>query len=359
MKIVIVSGDFYPNNSPRSFRTTELVKQFSKLGHEVTIYIPRNNKDYGDFIKKYPAQIKYYDVKSGLSGNSLFTRILSRLLSMFLEYPDSSMISSIKDNLKRESGYDLLITIAMPHPIHWALGKLYDSGCKIAKTWIADCGDPYMLCGTNRIAKPFYFRSIEKLWCRKCSYISVPTEDAKNGYYPEFRDKIRVIPQGFDFTEVKIQEYKRNDIPTFVFSGNIIPHVRDPRPLLDYLSGIDRNFKFIFYSTKHHLLNPYKERMGDRLEIHGYIPRLDLLYVLSGADFLVNIKNATSVQTPSKLIDYSLTRRPILSVDPQNLDTAVIDEFLDGNYAHQFKVKDVEQYNIINVANKFLNLTNN
>lgn len=357
MKILIISGDFFPYNSPRSFRTTELVKQFVRLGHDVTLYIPKDNKNRDAFLKDFPIKLKFYDISQGIKGTGLMARVISRLLNQFFEYPDVCMVSSIKNKLLKESGYDLLISIAMPHPIHWAVGKLYNNGHKIADTWVADCGDPYMLCGTNRIPRPFYFKKIEKLWCRNCSYISVPTKEAKSGYYPEFINKIRVIPQGFDFSEIKLKEYKKNLVPTFVFSGNIIPHVRDPRPLMDYLCKLNRNFKFIFYTTKHHLLTPYKESLGDKLEINSYIPRLDLLYELSGVDFLVNIENSTTVQTPSKLIDYSLTGRPILSVNPLDLDTKVIDEFLDGNYSHQFKINNLEQYNIINVANHFLNLT--
>ena len=38
MKILIVSGFFYPQNTPRAFRTTELAKEFARLGHDV-VYI--------------------------------------------------------------------------------------------------------------------------------------------------------------------------------------------------------------------------------------------------------------------------------------------------------------------------------
>ena len=34
-------------------------------------------------------------------------------------------------------------------------------------------------------------------------------------------------------------------------------------------------------------------------------------------DFLLDLENGASVPTPSKLIDYALTLRPILSVDSQ------------------------------------------
>ena len=360
MKILIISGAFYPNNSPRAFRTTELAKRFCKLGHEVTVYIPDNKGNLDDFLDQYHITIRYYNRTKGITflrSGSLLDRFVQRLLAQFFEYPDSRLLSAIPKAVKNESGYNLLITIAMPHPIHWAVGKMYAKGKRLAKTWVADCGDPYMFCGTSQYKHPFYFAKQEKRWCRECDYIAVPVESALDAYYPEFKDKIRVIPQAFDFEEVKLQNYVPNKVPTFAFSGNLIPKVRDPKPFLDYLSTLNIDFKFVLYTTKQHLAMPYKESMGDKLEIHSYIPRLELLNKLSGMDFLVNIENVSKNQTPSKLIDYALTKRPILSIDSKLLDTEKVDEFLRGDYSKQYIVPNIEQYNIVNVAKHFLDLT--
>lgn len=37
MKILIVSRSYYPLNTPRSFRTTELAREFARSGHEVSV----------------------------------------------------------------------------------------------------------------------------------------------------------------------------------------------------------------------------------------------------------------------------------------------------------------------------------
>lgn len=357
MKILIVSGAFYPINTPRAFRATELVKRFVRLGHDVSVYIPRTNNDLASFLIDYPTTVNYYTRKGPIKGTSIIHRVIGRLLNQYAEYPDITIVKELTQKLKEEKGYDLLITVAMPHPIHWAVGKLFEKGNRIAKTWIADCGDPYMLCGTNQFKRPFYFKKMETRWCKYCDYITVPTLDAVNGYYPEFREKIKVIPQAFDFSEVKRQEYKKNPVPTFAFSGNIIPNVRDPKPLLDFLVSLDIDFKFVLYCSKHHLIMPYKNMMPDKFEVYDYIPRLDLLYKLSSMDFLVNIENSTKVQTPSKLIDYGLIGRPILSVNPKSLDKNAVKEFLDGNYSKQFIIPNLNDYDIVNVANQFLSLT--
>ena len=40
-KVLVVSRAFYPTNSPRSFRTTELAIELSKQGYNVTVLTPK------------------------------------------------------------------------------------------------------------------------------------------------------------------------------------------------------------------------------------------------------------------------------------------------------------------------------
>ena len=360
MKILIVSGDFFPYNSPRSFRTTELVKELSNRGHELTLYIPKTDFDYSEFLENYHVKINFFEriiERRKFVGISIVDRIIFRFLNQFCAYPTSAEFSPIYKVVCKESGYDLLITIAVPHSIHWAFGKLYAKGIKAAKTWIADCGDPFMLVQSGSYRPPFYIKPLEVRWCKQCDYISVPTETSYLGYYPEYRDKIRVIPQGFNFDAVKMLEYKKNKIPTFAYAGSFIPGRRDPRKLFEYLASIDRPFKFLIYGTSD------KSRWADILsKIEGRVifekplPRAELLPKLSQVDFLINIGNGTNVQTPSKLIDYTLTKRPILTIETNDIKENVLNEFFEGNYSHKDADIDISKYDIHNVVDSFLNL---
>ncbi len=359
MKILIVSGSFHPINSPRSFRTTELVKELSKQGHDITLYIPQYEYDYSEFIEKYNIKIYHYErtyEKRIYTSISIIDRIIFHIRNRFFNYPECKILPKVKKAIKKESDYDLLISIAVPHAIHWAIGYLYKKGHKIAKKWIADCGDPFMLTDSGKYRPPFYFKWGEKNWCRLCDYISVPTETSYKGYYPEFQNKIKVIPQAFNFDEVKLNEYIQNKVLTFAYSGVFIPGKRDPRPILDFLEQSNVDFKFIIYTKQHNMLQEHKERLDDKIEIREYIPRLNLLKELSTMDFLLNIENGTNVQTPSKLIDYALTKRPILSIDCNNIDTHKFYQFLNGDYSKQYIVNDLDKYNIKNVVKQFLNL---
>ncbi|REL23940.1 hypothetical protein DYD21_20605 [Rhodohalobacter sp. SW132] len=365
-KILIVSRSFYPMNTPRAFRTTELVKEFARQGHEVTLLTVKDDELHVPFEKEHGVTIKDLgdlklkpiDSQKGGKVGRLVRKVLRRGLLQAFEYPDIQLAYLVKKALEEERGYDLLLTIATPHPIHWGTAWAWSEKDPIAKTWVADCGDPYMGSRLDTFNKWFYFKYFEKSFCRKADVITVPIEDAKSGYYPEFRDKIEVVPQGFNFDEVDINRQSSVDhtVPTFAYAGGLIPGGRDPRLFLEYITGLDRNYKFILYTRSRNLVEPFLEKGAGRIEIRDYIPRPELLRTLSKMDFLVNFENATSLQMPSKLIDYYLAGRPVLSVDGQKINKKSIDEFLEGDYSSAYSYNGVDRYRIENVCGQFLEL---
>ena len=366
MKILIVSKAFYPTISPRSFRATELVKEFLRKGHEVTLLTVKDDSIHESFEEKYGVKIKDFgplnfpeiDITSGNKAYRLVKRIARRALLQLFEYPKIELVSKVKKALSNEKGYDLLISIAVPHPIHWGVAAAWRRKSKIADTWVADCGDPYMRQNLDSFNKLFYFKYFEKDFCRKADYISVPIEEAKEGYYPEFKNKIIVIPQGFNFNEIDEDiTYKKNEVPTFAYAGSLIPGGRDPRKFLEYLISQNKPYKFIVFTKTPELIRPYITKSKGRVEIRNTIPRPDLLKELSKMDFLVNFENESPLMMPSKLIDYYLTGRPVLSVASTEIEESVIDQFLKGDYQSAQKFKEMEKYRIENVCKQFLQLT--
>ena len=365
MKVLIISGAFYPQNSPRSFRTTELAKELVRQGHEVKVYIPDFHHDFSEWKDDYPAleicqtkQLTWKDIK--LHGNGLnywIRRIYRRILVQFFEYPAIQWYLKMPRILRDENQFDLLISVAVPHPIHWGIARCVKKGMNLSKTWVADCGDPYMGCKTLSYKPPFYFARLEKLFCRNANYITIPIETAKEGYYPEFRDKLRVIPQAFNFDEIKIgAPYIPNEIITFAYAGTFVQGERDPGPVLDYLSTIDCDFRFVVYTRQRNLFEKYIPVLANKLVLKHYIPRNELIYEMSKMDFLLNLEYGTTVQRPSKLIDYALIKRPVLSVYSQQLDVDKLNAFLHRDYSQQFHFENLEAYDIKNAVKKFIDL---
>lgn len=363
MKIVIISQNIFPYISPRSQRATELAKEFVRQKHEVVLYAILGKYDYTQFMKETGIVVKNLGKANpgiqdsdGKKKRTFVSKAFTYLFRWKLDFPYILLSIKTKKAILKEKDIDYLITIAHPHAIHLGVAFINKRSRKF-KFWAADCGDPYTL---NPLLKfPFYFKYIEKWWCKKADFITIPVQEAIDGYYPKFHKKIKIITQGFDFTNVQLSEYKENDSIQFAYSGMIYPGTRDPSLFMEYLCTLKHlDFIFIVYTTSKAFFEKYKIELKNKLEIRDYIPRNELLRELSKMDFLINIKNNSEVQLPSKLIDYYMTRRPVLEITSAFNEVDTFNEFLDRNYRNQKKVLDISQYNISNVAKRFIDLYN-
>lgn len=361
--ILIVCKDIYPIQNPRSFRAGELVKEFLRRGLNVKVVCSLSEENFKLFKNEFS---NVAALNLGLPSNildrnifkkmTLLKRILNKYLYHFLQYPNIVLLFKVKNYLKKNTDKtDLMITIAYPFPIHWGAAIAKKSKIKnFPVRWVADCGDPFM--GNPIIKPPFYFKFFEKLFCRMADKITIPVEIGRRGYYNEFHKKIEIIPQGFDFSTVEKGLYTKNSVPTFLYAGIFYKGSRDPRAFLDYLVKIESDFRFVIYTPEDSLVKNYLEILGNRLVINPSIPRSELLKKMSMVDFLINIENESENQTPSKLIDYSLAGRPILSISMKDIDEKKFNDFLNGIYQDEFKVDHIERYNIVNVVNKFVEI---
>lgn len=364
-KILIISKSFYPEISPRAFRATELAKELALQGNEVALLTAESNYDYSDFQKKYPIIIKSfgrlnckYIGPSSLPLIGYCKKRIGRLMSLLFNYPDIELVWRLRNALKTENGYDLMISIAAPHSVHWGVAWVRTNKHSIARTWVADCGDPYMGSTLVSFRPPFYFACIEKWFCRKADYITIPVAGAISGYYREFHSKIRIIPQGLSFEGLPQKRIPKTLRPTFAYAGGVATAgVRCPAKFIEYLLSLNKDFEFhVFSAQAKSLLKSYADRSEGKLILHDLLDREELLEELATMDFLVNLDNGTERQVPSKLIDYSLTGRPILSITPHNPEIELINEFLSGEYRNAKIIKNIENYNIQNVAKSFLDL---
>ena len=362
MKILIISQNAYPYQGPRAFRASELSEQLSKMGNDVVLYSIHGSCDYDAYenttgvIMRNIKTILPIQANDGSPRQNLVTRILYRCFHYLLFWPQCELHFCVEKIIKENPGVDMLITIAYPHSIHSGAARAKRRNPSIfPKKWVCDCGDPFMLNPFMRFPK--YFERFERMWCEECDNIVVPTQESFKGYYEEFWDKIRVIPQGFDFTKTPIAEYKRNPIPTFLFTGTVYPGIRDPHAFMDYLLTINKPYKFIMMMRSPLEIRYIIESKGQIEYVVGK-GRKDVIWECSKADFLINISNPDSKQTPSKLIDYAISGRPILDIPNDFRDASSFCEFMEGNYTNRLIIKDLERFNVKRVAKSFLDLAN-
>ena len=354
MKILIISKYFYPENTPRAFRTTELALELAARGNKIVIYSDHIlTTESMNFFKQKKISIRKLDRSTKQTTQlNLISKLIAVLSKKLFEYPDIKYLPSTLKLLKKEKDFDGLITIAAPHTIHWgaAIGRAVLT--KFPRRWVADCGDPYM---GNPINKPlFYFKIFENFFLKKADIITIPIEKARNAYPSKIQHKIKVIPQGFNFDEVP-KSFKKNSKSKiiFVYAGSIYSNHRNPTKFLDFLVTLKLNFIFIVYTNNVEFFSKWKSKLGPKIVIKAFISRLELLKKIAEVDFVINFENNSTEQLPSKLIDYALVGKPILSVNTSNLDKNSILRFLQGDYQDKMVIANLEQYNIKNIAKQF------
>ncbi len=379
MKILIIAYHFYPAITPRAFRAFELTKQLAKEGHEVKILLPGSDYDYAEICKKYNFSVDFVDYKktSGTTSSvvkishswsrELLKKSVKKIMLCFFPGGKATMFYFYyvyKKLMDHHEEQDMIISIATPIDTHIGTAMAIKRNRYLRDTTVkvADYGDPLYKDPTLPNC-PFYFW-MEKFIASQFDFITTPTEKA----LPVFRnfkkkEEIKVIPQGFDFSETKLADYQENDIPTFAYAGMFYEDIRNPKVLLDFLlklhaDGVD--FKFIIYTKTENpnntrILEKYKNILGSKLIVKQAIPRLDVIFELSKMDFLINIDNLAAHNIPSKLIDYALTKRPILSFNQLSFSENVFMEFLNRDYRHSLHI-DLDRYNIKTVTKQFLDL---
>lgn len=374
MNILVVSYHFYPENTPRAFRTFELVRQFCKNGHKVHLLLPNKSVFTDKPVQLQNLEISYLGPKiqiinrTGvpvLPKKNVIKSIVKGAYTYFNPFANSySYINQLFSFLKsHQKSYEFIVSIGVPVASHIGVGLALKRNKQLGAgaVKVAEYSDPF---SNQSYAKMFLaYKSLEKYVIKSFDYIIVPTPKAISSYLNmKDESKIKVIPQGFDFSETKITGYEKNPVPTFSYAGIFYDKIRNPEFFFQHLTKLTSDFRFIVFARKTNftaeVLHKYKALLGEKLVIHYDLARLDLINELSKMDFLINLDNNTSSQVPSKLIDYSLSRRPIYSTSQDSFNADVFNDFLSGNYETQMVI-DIEDYNIVNVARKFIDLSNN
>lgn len=364
LKILIVTHWFYPRQVPRAFRAYELYHQL-KTNSIVDVVIGdwkvflKNDDNCSEKLDKYNSK-KIINKNAKLSNNRSIQR-LKKIIQYFIGERyliTSSKFVASSINLQN---YDAVISIGLPFYIHWmtarAVKKYINSGGKIIS--ISDWGDPFVGEPDYKLAP--YFKQLQKKVCKTFDYIVTPTIQAVP-YYLNYVDnsKIKVIPQGINFEEVETTPYKKNKVPHFAYAGIFYSDKRNPEGFLEFLCSVKEDFVFTIYTIKHgsmyqDVLVKYETKLAGKLVIHDMIPRLECIKELSKNDFLINIDNLSMVQIPSKLIDYALSKRPVLSFSQNNIPEDKLYSFLHGDYRDALNI-DVNQFDIKKVTEQFLYL---
>jgi len=363
LRVLMISKHFSPEINPRSFRAYELARELSKscdltvLSHAP--FIPTD-----ETFRYICVGSKGTAAVSAVKKNLKLKTFLSTILNFFVPGGLDSFwfLRLLKSRRQLEQKYDGLISIGPPFGVHVAsfLSRIF---LVHAKRMIFDYGDPF-----SRNPKGYYspFNFIfEKLVLSGVDSVVVPVEIAKGAYRGLIDpSRIHVIPQGLDFASVKTQDYKPNPIPKVLYAGMFYEGIRDPQVYMKTILQLPHDFELHLQTdmnlpANRALVEKYLTfDSHKRIKILPISSRLDCIFSMSSYDFLLNFSNASESQTPSKLIDYMLSQRPILNVKSSEVDSSSFVEFVKGNYSKRYTVRNFSDYDIRNVGARFLRLLN-
>lgn len=356
-RLLMMCGTFYPFNNPRAVQCTELYKELKKRGYDIDLCIPEKKKLYHSdqveiLLKEAPVKeknyIKEYTPIKGMISKTVCFFIGQK--AFYIYYPWLKTHVNIND-------YSAIICVSAPF-YNVVLGaRLMKRRGKQNIVSICDNGDPFY----DPTKHSVFVRKIQEWAYSQFDYICFPVSSAKK-YYIKYADekKLKVIPQGRDFSSIQLKEYHKNDCPTFAYAGCFFTDIRNPDNFLSMLEKVEKPFRCVLFTETvgevyQKILLKHKKQLKDKLEIHPFLPRSECIYELSGMDFLVNFQNMSQVQTPSKLIDYSLAKRPIYSTRQDNVNKKDFEMFLDGNYDSATKV-DISMYDIRKIADQYVEM---
>lgn len=177
----------------------------------------------------------------------------------------------------------------------------------------------------------------------KCELVKL-----KNKYYP------------IDFPLIK--EWKKypkqqeENAINFVYAGTFYKDIREPDEMLNFFEKLNLNYKLYIYCIASEeiklKLEKYKEILKDKIVIKYNQNKEVCNKALYNANFIINIGNTISNQTPSKIYEYISLGKPIInfySIDADSSKKVLSKYDLCINIKTPLSKKD------INLVEKFCN----
>lgn len=380
---MFISYEYYPVTNGTITCIRNILKHLS-LHYDVTVYCSNKKKDKNNIIEDHGINVEIISsnidniirLKETLINNILYSNKLNScirsilLLILKIFFLPFTVISK-KYGLYYETAFK-----------NNALGLLISDSFQY--DYIISVGAPFVnLEIVNEITK--INRKINSVILQFDLYSNNPTLNINNKdiriktemeWYSNF-DKIILQPQmkcvieesPFEIFSDKIFYFtvpsfceKINDIPRvrlspenmihIVYTGLFYEDIRNPKSALELLSelcNINPNIyvHIVGYGCEQ-ILNDAKKKMGEHLILHGRVSKERAEQFLLSADILMNVSNSISSQTPSKIMEYISTGKPIINF--YSIENDVSKDYLVNypckiNIMTSYKDKSVDELN--------------
>lgn len=240
--------------------------------------------------------------------------------------------------LRRRGG--VFITFAQPWIDH--LVGLEVKRLRPSVPWVAHFSDPwtdspyYDLSDPALAERMVLWREQERAVIEKADavvFVTTETADLVMAKYPkEWRDKVHVVPHGFDRATLGPLPEPAADVEAahgplrMLYTGNIYEGRREPLPLFDVLADLKREgilqgrLQLDIYGNSPAATASYASERGldDLVRFHRPVGYLESLSLIMAADILLLLDATAEVNVflPSKIVDYLMAGKAILGLTP-------------------------------------------
>lgn len=349
--ILIVSGSYFPYASANAICMKEFEKALVERGDRVVYAIKKHDIDTPEItmegdIKIYHVgrnvdlffaeceKIKRMDLpqpidvlfRSSLIGIKVVSTLYSKLkygtLRKLAENKYLECYENTISKIVETEGIDTIISVSMPFLSHKAVMRYVEKSEKRDIKWIAYMIDAYsQKYGVNDEEKIKEELEVMRL-ADKIIFLSVLKESYEKEPFSTYRDKFSFIPLPLLNFKTKKEEkmniYMDTNKINFVFAGTLY----DDTSFLDYfvkfVNNVDSD-KFVFhfmgkiYPRNKGLLEELREKCDAEIIIYGVQPFEFAEKSIEQADIVLNFGNLSSNQIPSKIYNYIVKRKAILT----------------------------------------------
>jgi glycosyltransferase involved in cell wall biosynthesis len=252
---------------------------------------------------------------------------------------------------KPSGSYDLVISYSPTFSSHLAvLAMAKHLLVPSTGKWIADYGDPFAISETMQPNNFAFYRVLNHALEQKIINSAdavVFTNSATHDAYLEtynLANKSRVIPhmvneELFFSPSCRSPQQKKINI---VYVGALHKAIREPWVALEKLSKAFVILQHFGYEPAFNLYGPTNgidltRYVAGAIQWHGKVDREKAIEIMKGADVLVNIENMNCIMSPSKIVEYVATGKPIINISNSgSADSELIRKCIDEGRAMNF-----------------------
>jgi len=368
-RALAISWEMPPLSGPRAVQVSRTLNHLVPLGWESSVicFGPRSGRYNQD--RQLASRLRASDgvtlVPVASAEERLFFRALWRVVPPIKLLPDEKWVwiraaSRAARRLARTERFDVLVSFGQPWSDHLIGLRVHRA---TGLPWVAHFSDPW-------VDSPYLRgrRWQRRLWQRMEADVvrhanaliftnSQAADRAMRKYPAEWRDKVHVVPHGFESVErhelsttVDTEDAEdqitqalssvspvssvveslctahRDDRLTIVYTGRFYDGIRTPEPLLRALALIatrrpiacELHVAFVGTPVPSHRRLATTLGLGDVVEFAGRVSFAESARRAAHADVLlvIDAPSDESLFLPSKLVDYLPLDKPILALTP-------------------------------------------